>query len=390
MDAAWPPNWPTQADELHIFDPKGDVLLLLNRHLPQEDMTDYVDREFSLLSQEDIEVVPAVELNLARPYTPSRPSCSSLFAVSSSSPTQELELGSQPVQMRVSSKHLIHASCTFCTSLNSFSAGHMLQTERNVTLTFPDEEPDVMIVLLHIIHGQNRKVPRQVSLAMLTKLAAAVNYHRIQEAVELFADIWMEDLKKCPLPTSYTSEVLPWLFIFWVFRKKDGFRNMTRILHQESDDNLEDEANAVPTIPASIISTIQIHRINGIKNLIRVIRDLISKYSGADTLCDNDWWACDAFVLGMIIKSSAAIGVWPQTDHTYPGLTYKAMVKRIQQIKVPVNCGNPMRPVSDDDDSDLHGIKEVIKASMKTIEDQMSGLELEHFLPTQDRERRHL
>lgn len=88
----------------------------------------------------------------------------------------------------------------------------------------------------------------------LTLKAAAVNYHRIQEAVELFSDIWMEDLKKRPLPTSYTSEVLPWLFIFWVFRKKDGFRNMTRILHQESDDNLEDEANAVPTIPASIIS----------------------------------------------------------------------------------------------------------------------------------------
>ncbi|KAL5346695.1 hypothetical protein ACLOAV_008402 [Pseudogymnoascus australis] len=277
--------------------------------------------------------------------------------------------------MRVSSKHLILASRTFCTSLNSFSAGHMLQTERNVTLTFPDEEPDVMIILLHIIHGKNMKVPRQVSLAMLTKLAAAVNYHCIQEAVELFSDIWLKDLKKRPLPTSYTSEVLPWLFIFWVFRKKDGFRNMTRILHQENK-----HIN-------SIVGTIQRNRTDGIKNLIQVIRDLITKYSGADTLCDNDWWACDASVLGMIIKSSAAIGVWPQPNHMYPGLTYKAMVKRIRKIKVPVNCGNSRRPVSDDDDFDLHGIKELIQASVRTIEDEMSGLELERFLPTQNRAR---
>ena len=110
-----------------------------------------------------------------------------------------------------------------------------------------------MVILLHIIHGQNRKAPRQVSLNLLTKLAAAVNYHHLQEVTELFSDIWIEDLKERTLPTSYTPEVLSWLFIFWVFRKRDGFRSMTKILQQESDDNLEHEANAVPTIPASII-----------------------------------------------------------------------------------------------------------------------------------------
>ncbi|OBT60451.1 hypothetical protein VE03_10100 [Pseudogymnoascus sp. 23342-1-I1] len=197
MDAAWPQNWPTQADELHIFDPNGDVLLLLNRHLSTEDITDFVDREPSLPTQEDIEVVSAEEAAIPvahfEPEAPELgsplPSCSSSLSVSFDSPAEELEPRIQQVQMRVSSKHLVLASHTFRTSLSSFSAGHMLQTERNVTMPFPDEEPDVMVILLHIIHGQNSKVPRQVSLAMLTKLAAAVNYHRIQEAVELFSDI---------------------------------------------------------------------------------------------------------------------------------------------------------------------------------------------------------
>ena len=31
MNAAWPPIWPKIAEELYIFDPRGDVLLILER-----------------------------------------------------------------------------------------------------------------------------------------------------------------------------------------------------------------------------------------------------------------------------------------------------------------------------------------------------------------------
>jgi hypothetical protein len=42
MDAAWPPTWPKIAEELYIFDPRGDVLLILERRL-EKDMAEYVD-----------------------------------------------------------------------------------------------------------------------------------------------------------------------------------------------------------------------------------------------------------------------------------------------------------------------------------------------------------
>jgi hypothetical protein len=133
-----------------------------------------------------------------------------------------------------------------CRDLGSFSAGYMLQTEAHVLIPFPCEDQDVMIILLHIIHGQ-------VSFVTLTKVAAAVNYHNIQEAVEIFLDIWIETLNEST-PTRYVPEVSGWLFIFWVFQKKDGFSNMTWILQQECSDNLEAEADFGPNITAFIIS----------------------------------------------------------------------------------------------------------------------------------------
>jgi len=162
----------------------------------------------------------------------------------------------QKVQMRVSSKHLILASATFhtCLGSNKFSEGQTLQTEGNVVVLLPDEDPNAMIILLHIIHGQTRKVPRQVSLEMLGRLAFMVNHRQMHEAVEIFSDSWIENLKRDPLPDRYTPEVFSWLFIFWVFQKKDDFGNMSRVLEKESDYNLEDEEVAGPPIPASIIS----------------------------------------------------------------------------------------------------------------------------------------
>lgn len=162
----------------------------------------------------------------------------------------------QEVQMRVSSKHLILASATFREALGSdeFSESRTLQTKGDVVVPLPDEDPDAMVILLHIIHGLTRKVPRQVNLEMLSRLAFVVNHRQMHEAVELFSDGWIESLKRDHLPGSYTPEVLSWLYVFWVFQKEDDFRKMSQIIERESDHSLKDRAGASTPIPASIIS----------------------------------------------------------------------------------------------------------------------------------------
>jgi hypothetical protein len=45
MDAPWPRTWPEMA-ELHVFDPEGDVLLILERY-QEDDLVESVDEEKS-------------------------------------------------------------------------------------------------------------------------------------------------------------------------------------------------------------------------------------------------------------------------------------------------------------------------------------------------------
>ncbi|RDW58687.1 hypothetical protein BP6252_13163 [Coleophoma cylindrospora] len=283
IDMAWPPTWPEKSEELHILDPNGDVLLIFERR-PEIDVAEYLDEESFAHKWEDepkpttenpfpdgsMSKEPAPDWLEPHPSTkydpdtvgteagaeldnePARPQ-SSTDSVSTASWT---ESKIQKVQIRVSSKHLILASATFrrCLGSDEFLEGRTLQTTGNVVIQLVDEDPDSMVIILCIIHGLTRKVPRQVNLETLTKLAFVVNHRQIHEAVEPFSDIWIENLKRGPLSSSYIPEVLSWLFIFWVFQKEDGFRQMSQILECESDHRLEDEVHTGTPIPASIIS----------------------------------------------------------------------------------------------------------------------------------------
>jgi hypothetical protein len=161
----------------------------------------------------------------------------------------------ETVYLRVSSTHLVLASAMFKTMLTSdaFPEGRTLRSEGTLVVKLSDDL-DALIILMNIVHGKTRKVPRHVPLHTLADLAHLVNYYQLHEAVELFSDTWITSLKQETQIESYDPElVLPWLFISWVFQKGSDFQKMTRILIWESDDTLGDEIEGVP-IPASITS----------------------------------------------------------------------------------------------------------------------------------------
>ena len=174
-------------------------------------------------------------------------------------PAPEEPAGGEPltqtVCLRVSSKHLILASAMFRNMLSSdkFSEGQDLHSKGSLIIRLPDD-PEALITLMHIVHGMTRAVPRKVTLDTLTRLAILVNYYQLHEAVEIFSDMWVTDLKQKSFPTSYDSEVIPWLFISWVFLMRDEFAQLTRILENEGDDRWEDNIGKNLFIPASIIS----------------------------------------------------------------------------------------------------------------------------------------
>jgi hypothetical protein len=136
-----------------------------------------------------------------------------------------------------------------------------------------------------------------------------------------------------------------------------------------------------------VLAAIQEIRMEGIEGMIKIIHDLITKYSGTDTVCQNNsGFACDAILLGSLLKRSAAFGIWPPAKDPYPGITFKTLADQIRGMQVLDDCNQSrggiyysgMPPGG-------HRIKGSIEASIRSLEDRTCGLSLGSFLPQKDR-----
>jgi hypothetical protein len=156
--------------------------------------------------------------------------------------------GSQEIRIRASSEHLRLASPYFDKMLGgSWLEGNTLTTNGSVEVRLEnDEDPAALLVLLNIIHGHTRKIPRSVDREMLTKFAVLVDYYDCHEAVEVFSDMWIVGLNKT-LPNIYSKELVQWIFISWVFNKAIPFRSMTWIAQSQSKGPLETYGLPIPS-----------------------------------------------------------------------------------------------------------------------------------------------
>jgi hypothetical protein len=159
----------------------------------------------------------------------------------------------QEVHCVVSSRHMMLASEHFEKLLSGdFDEARTLKSTGHVTISL-DLDPDTLIILLQIIHGKTREVPRQVSLDLLRKLAVMVNDFGMLGSVEFFADTWIGHSKREGLPASYTEDVLSWLYVFFVFGRADEFKDMANLSQRECDESFDANAREI-RLPARIIS----------------------------------------------------------------------------------------------------------------------------------------
>jgi hypothetical protein len=136
--------------------------------------------------------------------------------------------------MRVSSSHLALASPYFKRMLRGgWKEGHTLRSDGGVHLDVKEWDHEALLILMNIIHGHTRKVPRLVSLEVLAKIAVLVDYYECVEVVEVFSDMWINQLEKQP-PRIYSRDLILWICISWVFRLSKQFTVATRIALKQS------------------------------------------------------------------------------------------------------------------------------------------------------------
>lgn len=104
---------------------------------------------------------------------------------------------------------------------------------------------DLLVILMNIIHGHHGSVPRSISLETLAKVAVLVDYYQCHEIVEVLSGQWVENLRP-DIPTEYSTDLILWLFVSWVFSVPDLFKFMTKIAVRESCDLLYAPSLPIP------------------------------------------------------------------------------------------------------------------------------------------------
>jgi hypothetical protein len=212
--------------EMQAFDPNGDVVLILDRHVEK--------------------------INTTSPTT-----IASVDAIASES-GKPLEA---QFNMLVSSRHMVLASSVFAVMLQTrFQEGWTLETKGKVEIPLPDDDPDPFTVLLNIIHGRTRQVPRRVNLDMMTELSILVDKYQMHEVVGVFSEIWIGALMD-RVPKVLTADTLPWLCISWVFGNDAAFKQVTELLMRAGDSELEDLINELP-IPEAVVGIVPSYMTN--------------------------------------------------------------------------------------------------------------------------------
>ena len=132
------------------------------------------------------------------------------------------------IRIQVSSKHLVLASSYFKRNLESgMSESHTLRSEGCVDFRMNDKDPEAMLIVMNVIHGRTRQVPRCIDLDMLTKIAVLVDYLECYEAIEPFSDRWIDGLK-WKIAVTYSKALIQWLCISLIFHKEGQFMAITR------------------------------------------------------------------------------------------------------------------------------------------------------------------
>jgi hypothetical protein len=99
-----------------------------------------------------------------------------------------------------------------------------------------DEE--ALLILMHIIHGHHRSVPRTLSLEQVAKIAVIIDYYQCHEAVEIYMEMWIRHLNR-EVPTKYCKELILWLLILYVFPNPDLFLQVTAVAVRQSRGPLQ-------------------------------------------------------------------------------------------------------------------------------------------------------
>jgi hypothetical protein len=133
----------------------------------------------------------------------------------------------------VSSRHLALASTYFKAMLRDcWAEGSTLSEKGSAEIPVKECKPEILLIILNLIHGRLRQVPRQLSLQQFTDIAVTTDFFQCHEAIEMAAGIWKEALQPLGLIPSIW-DITNWIMIASVFDLRHILQQATKTAMQQ-------------------------------------------------------------------------------------------------------------------------------------------------------------
>lgn len=286
------------------------------------------------------------------------------------------------IRIRASSKHLTLASPVFKVMLHAnFREGLEFRDKGHAELRLLDDDPDAFLIVLNLIHGHIRKVPREIDLPMLTEIAIIADKYEVLESTEMLFEHWFQNLEET-VPVTLNDDLLPWMCISWVFKKPDIFKRLTKIAQLESKGFLDEKLLPIPESILSMDSyhaepietdtftdTIDHYRESTLIAIFTYLKSILDTYEN-ESVCRKAI-ECDAMTLGILTIRLKVIKVH-QPRPPYYGFSIKTFFHDLRQMrmcKYHTCTSNRYYPKPG-------GVKAALETKLQELEQRIHGLEL--------------
>ena len=132
-----------------------------------------------------------------------------------------------------------------------------------------------------------------------------------------------------------------------------------------------------------MIATIEKDRNEAMFELYALIDQTIRRYQRAEILCgrtDQNNVACDAMLLGTLLKSATVDGLYPAPPSPYKEISFSKLVELARNLKVEALCDRLSRiQINGKYPEPMHGFKARVEEKIKELEERLSGLDIKRF-----------
>ncbi|KAK1455592.1 hypothetical protein CMEL01_04352 [Colletotrichum melonis] len=261
----------------------------------------------------------------------------------------ESETPDEPVaKYLVSSKHLALASRYFSAKLSGpWKEAAVKQIDGCYHMDATDWDSAALLILMQVVHGKTRSVPRQMDLEMLAKLAVLVDYYDCHEVIEIYCPAWIGYLRN-KLPVDYGRDMILWLLISHVFQQDDIFQKMTEVAVLKSADPVQTMELPIPSslvgkvsafdplfIVAQIVAElVDWRRQDAVGFILEVLHRLLDSFRSETAGCSFE---CSSILLGALTKEMDKHKLLnPKPAKPYSGYSIVDTEKIVRAFRSPV------------------------------------------------------